>query len=640
VRGVAISPDGEYVLSAPAQILENAAGTVKLWSRATGALIRSFSIPPEYKEKFSCLAFSPDGRQVLAGTYERHIWMWETLTGQLLKTFNGHSGNVMSAVFSRDGRHILSASLDHTLILWDAEKGEIVRTLNGHTEGVRGGVFVGDEHALSCSMDGALKLWNLKTGEVVREFAGHADGVRGVAVSQDGRRAVSAGIDRTVRVWHLGPNVEIPQVTESAAVTSLWCSPDGLMFVSGDKNGSVQLRDVATLRLLRHFSGHARPIDTARILPDGHRLFAADRLGECRVWDIATGRELRSDDGYEFKKNEQLRGAEWSFMAVAPDGKFAISSTPEKTLVVRSIESGKAIRTLEPCRHEIRSVAVSPDSKRVLCGDAGGYLYYWDLESGRRIFYQLVDAATQTNPAERVGNPGAVDCIVFSADGQRALTGGHDNTIRLWNLSDRDQINTFEGATSTVSAVGFGREERTLFSVGGDLSLRMWDAPSAKELKLEARFPAQGYALAVIPPGNAVLAAGGSSVWLWDLSRSSHYPEIDSPAADSVRHPDPADGAALARLGEWYAFRGVNDWAMQLLEDARKHGANVSSLTLARCYWQLGRPHDAAREFRAALQRQEALANYIDLCLTVVTSASTASSPSAGSISPLSHSRD
>jgi hypothetical protein len=75
----------------------------------------------------------------------------------------------------------------------------------------------------------------------------------------------------------------------------------------------------------------------------------------------------------------------------------------------------------------------------------------------------------------------------------------------------------------------------------------------------------------------------------------------------------------LATLGEWYAFRGVHDWALDCLTKARARGVDVPSLVLARCYWQLARTKEAADEFRNALTRREAPADYLRLCLDAVT---------------------
>jgi lipopolysaccharide biosynthesis regulator YciM len=87
------------------------------------------------------------------------------------------------------------------------------------------------------------------------------------------------------------------------------------------------------------------------------------------------------------------------------------------------------------------------------------------------------------------------------------------------------------------------------------------------------------------------------------------------------------DATAQRTWGEWYAFRGVNDWAIQFLEKAALKGADVSSLTLARCYWQLGRMADAAREFRSAFADRKSPADYLNLCLAAVTAAEKSSKP-------------
>jgi hypothetical protein len=63
------------------------------------------------------------------------------------------------------------------------------------------------------------------------------------------------------------------------------------------------------------------------------------------------------------------------------------------------------------------------------------------------------------------------------------------------------------------------------------------------------------------------------------------------------------DPGALATLGEWYAFRGMDHWAVEFLGRARERGAAVAPLTLARCYWNLNRNGDDRREFQIALEQ-------------------------------------
>jgi len=159
-----------------------------------------------------------------------------------------------------------------------------------------------------------------------------------------------------------------------------------------------------------------------------------------------------------------------------------------------------------------------------------------------------------------------------------------------------------------------------VFSVGGDQALRMWDAQNGRELSEPTQFPLYCYALGLIPGRDAVLVGSGPSVNLWDLSRSEGQlawaPRLEAarPALDLKRERcrGARDSGRMVRVPR------VHDWAIDMLSQARANGADVSPLTLARCYWQMDRTSDAATEFRNALTRKEAPAEYLNLCLDAV----------------------
>ena len=67
-----------------------------------------------------CVAFSPDGKTILTGCYDKTARLWDAATGRPLGPPMEHSGRVLTVAFSPDGKTILTGSYDKTARLWDA----------------------------------------------------------------------------------------------------------------------------------------------------------------------------------------------------------------------------------------------------------------------------------------------------------------------------------------------------------------------------------------------------------------------------------------------------------------------------------------------------------------------------------------
>jgi WD40 repeat protein len=89
-----------------------------------------------HSSSVSSVAFSPDGKQVVSGSDDQTVKLWDTATGAALQTLKGHSGSVTSVAFSPDGKQIVSSSSDRTVRLWDRATGTALQTLEGHSGSV------------------------------------------------------------------------------------------------------------------------------------------------------------------------------------------------------------------------------------------------------------------------------------------------------------------------------------------------------------------------------------------------------------------------------------------------------------------------------------------------------------------------
>ena len=156
-----------------------------------------------HEDRVLSVAFSPDGSKVVRDSYGK-IEIWDTETGECLKTLNGHTNSVRSIVVSPDGSKIVSGSVDSTVKVWGVESGDCLQTLNGHTDDVNSVAVSPDgKKIVSGSADKTIKIWDLVTGTCLQTLNGHTGDVNSVAVSPDGKKIVSGSADKTIKIWDL-----------------------------------------------------------------------------------------------------------------------------------------------------------------------------------------------------------------------------------------------------------------------------------------------------------------------------------------------------------------------------------------------------------------------------------------------------
>ena len=270
VRSIAFSPDGQRVLAGALD------GTLMSWDVATGTDRRRFraaqSTPPA---AVWSIAYSPDGQTVVSsGGYVGEnglitggeVIVWDTATGHERRRFSGFTNGINTAVFTTDGAHILlglgsyalpeKVALDSRILLIDTETGSVTHELVGHTDYVVSiAVSPDGRSALSSSFDGSIRRWDLTTGQERSRFIGHESRVTSVAFSPDGHSALSGSFDGSVAVWDVASGAQLRRFVVDAPVNSIAFSPDGQYVLSGADDGKVQVWRLALdLHALRHWT--------------------------------------------------------------------------------------------------------------------------------------------------------------------------------------------------------------------------------------------------------------------------------------------------------------------------------------------------------------------------------------------------
>jgi WD40 repeat protein len=413
VGGAVFSPNGELVASCSYErdAARGVWGVVHVWNSETGELVRTLE---GGRKPLVGLAFSPDGARLAAGSWDFCVFVWEVAGGEPRKCDvpdEGLYNAVDDVLWTADGEHVVGASKDKTARVWNASTTALVATLRGHTDAVDKLALSPDGAQLAtASADGVLKLWSTADWSAKATLRGHADDVVSCCFSTDGSRLFSSSKDLTLRTW----SSDVSQYggakfTTAHAPYVVRFSPDDSRLAVASYDGRIEVRDANTLEVVKAWGAHPENKSCHALgwTPDGKRLVSGSWEPIVRVWDTGSGAELA--------KFEQEAGT--YDLATSPDGKSA-ATCAGKSVVVWSLESFEKRLEFKGHASTVLAVNYSPDAARCVSSARDGKAIVWDATSGSVVFEVPCDNA---DVAE----------ALFTPDGRQLAVAGRDGALTL-----------------------------------------------------------------------------------------------------------------------------------------------------------------------------------------------------------------
>lgn len=313
------------------------------------------------------IAFSPDGKYIVANWQLGVARLWEAATGVMIHEFFVANYDPLGPVaFSPDGRYLLTAGSTDLAIIWDISTGkEIQRFTADWTTfgGIRSGIFSSDSKFLLVGVDVGARLWDVQTGKLVHDFRNDtSEHLRHAQFSPDRKRVFTDG--GKITIW------DVQEGKVLFTYNDPWgnLSPDGNYFVTyGSDTNKMLLWDAQDLVQLATVTG-----EFGEFSDDGKYLWTySDK--ELALWDAKSGKKLQSFAkgwrGYFFHNMDYLLVFEY-----AEDNKMAFR--------IWDVKGAEELWRISVDDVPGYTLVISPDNQLVASGTAFGELRLRDVHTG------------------------------------------------------------------------------------------------------------------------------------------------------------------------------------------------------------------------------------------------------------------
>ncbi len=520
-----------------------------------------------YSHEIRALALSPDGKTAFTGSCASidqqqsctagELALWDLSSGKELLRWAAHLSWVTAVTFSADGQYLVSGGEDG-LLQWDIN-GKFVRQLVGHQGKITGLAEVpGINRLLSGGDDGYLILYDLSTGNVLQRFQAAGSPVTALAVSSDGRFAVSAQQDGSIRVLNIGRPLPIyndPGI--GADIRAIAMSPDGRWFLYTDSTintdlslrkvdaqdgsllGKLQLDcipsqielspdgsnvfitcttaiiqvDVPSWSIYQRYSGNGEVFNAFSISTDGHYGLSGAQDGTLRVWDLAGQLEYQIDTIYADTLNA---------LAISSDGNYLVFNDYYnyglEGPAIWDILQKKVVTTFNGggLEFNVGGVAISPDGQSIAAiginpSNGMPQALQWNIESGGKayVLHQFIGKPTS---------------IVYSPDSRYLLIGTQvpgesRGELFLFDAKTSKEARRFD-TIEDVSSIAFSADGTHAISGSSFLGrVILWDVATGKELRRYAYADKGPISAVAYGPGeDTVLGSGLGEIYAWDTN--------------------------------------------------------------------------------------------------------------------------
>ncbi len=305
----------------------------------------------------------------------------------------------------------------------------------------------------------ATRVAALSEIDLPRQIAGHAGGTTAVAFTEDSRRIVTSGADRTLKIWDVatGANERTIGLGESK-VTAL--AVRGQRALTGREDGTLQLWDLGRGERLAQFQRNSASIWSVAFMGDAERFVASSHDWTVAVWDTrAAEAPVVTIEAHKSAVQD---------VAYSPSGGMLASGGADRLVKLWNASSGELIRTYRGHRDFVSAVAFSPDAKLLASAGHDGQIRLWMTSSHR--LYRILSRRAKV-----------VHGLAFSPAGNLLAAASTDGRVRVWSVRRGRLLRSLGDGSDGYRSVAFSPDGRWLAAGSDSGAVRLWNAEKLRD---------------------------------------------------------------------------------------------------------------------------------------------------------------
>ncbi|GMM35753.1 snoRNA-binding rRNA-processing protein [Saccharomycopsis crataegensis] len=457
------------------------------------------------------LEYTKDGKTLLSPVGNR-VSVFDLVNNSCFTFAYQHRKSVQRIALNPQNTLLLSIDTDGRAILVNFRSRVVLHHFNFAAKDIQDVKFSPDGKFFAVATTRFLQLWRISASDIeeeenpevvnyndrqfapftkFRKLAGHFNDILSISWSRDSRFLLTTSKDMTTRIWSLHSK-------ESQAKMSL--------------------------------AGHRDYVVNAFFNNKQDIIYTLSKDGALLQWEY-TKKAVQNDEDSDSEEEEEedeaqeLTKLSWRITKrnyfYAPDHSFVKSSTfhPGSNMLIVGFSNGEFRLYELPSFTLIQQLSIGQNAiNTVTVNSTGEWLAFGAAKLGQLLVYEW---QSESYILKQQGHFDSMNCVCYSADGSRAITGSDDGKIKVWDLKSGFCLATFSEHRAAVTGVELSSKNAVLFSSSLDGTVRAWDLLRYRNFRTfvapESRV--QFTSVTIDPSGEVVVATalGSDEVFVWSV---------------------------------------------------------------------------------------------------------------------------